>query len=37
MQIAKTIRITGESVESIEAAITAVLERATASLRDVRT
>ena len=37
MQITKTVRITGESDDSIEAAIAAVLERATASLRDVQT
>ena len=36
MQITKTVRLSGESGESIEAAITAVLDRATASLRDVQ-
>ena len=36
MQITKTVRLSGESDESIEAAIAAVLKRATASLRDVQ-
>lgn len=37
MQISKTVRLTGESTDSIEGAIAAVLERATASLRAVET
>lgn len=37
MQITKTVRLSGESAESLEAAIAAVLDRATASLRDVQT
>ena len=37
MQITKTIRLTGESAESIEGAIAAVPQRAATSLRGVRT
>ena len=37
MQITKTVRLTGESAESIEGAIAAVLARAAASLRAVET
>ena len=36
MQITKTVRLTGESSESIDAAITAVLDRAEATLRDIQ-
>jgi flavin-binding protein dodecin len=37
VQITKTVRLTGESADSIEGAIASVLERATASLRAVET
>ncbi len=36
MQITKDVRLSGESATSIEAAISNVLDRATASLRDVQ-
>jgi len=36
MQITKTVRLAGESSDSIDAAITAVLDRASASLRDLQ-
>lgn len=36
MSITKTVRLMGESSVSIDAAITAVLERATRSLRDLQ-
>ncbi|MDH3499483.1 MAG: dodecin domain-containing protein [Acidimicrobiia bacterium] len=35
MQITKDVRLSGESGESIEAAIASVLDRATTSLQDV--
>jgi len=37
VQITKTVRLTGESAESIEGAIAAVLARAAVSLRAVET